>query len=308
MTDAAPSRRAGLGATVRDYLTLTKPRVMSLLLVTAYGGAVLAAGAFPSAALTLWIILGSALACGGASALNMWYEAELDRSMSRTSERPVAGGRVTPRAALLYGLALNAAAFAVLTLGANLLAAGLAMVGTVLYVGLYTAILKRSTVQNIVIGGAAGAMLPLVGYAAISGTLALDAFGLFAIVFFWTPPHFWALAILIRDDYARAGIPMLPVVRGDEAARRQILGYTVLMLALTTLFYFSTNRVGALYLIGSVVLGAGFIALALAAQRNRARPATARLYRYSLLHLFLLFLLIMADAGTGPGAPPTPLT
>lgn len=304
MTTSTAKFTGRIGPVVRDYISLTKPRVMSLLLVTAYGGAVLAARDIPPALLTLWVLLGGALASGGASALNMWYEEELDRSMSRTGKRPVAGGRVSPRAALTYGIALNIAAFAVLYFGTNILAASLALAGSALYVVLYTAILKRTTVHNIVVGGAAGAVPPLVGYAAVLGTLELDAFYLFAIVFFWTPPHFWALAILIRDDYARAGIPMLPVVQGDSAARWQILLYTVLMLALTTMFYFATTRLGAAYLIGSVVLGIGFIGFAVRAMMDQSRTSAARLYKYSLLYLFLLFALIIYDAATKVGDLP----
>lgn len=304
MTTSTASFTGRIGPVVRDYISLTKPRVMSLLLVTAYGGAVLAARDIPPALLTLWVLLGGALASGGASALNMWYEEELDRSMSRTGKRPVAGGRVSPRAALIYGITLNVLAFAVLYFGTNILAASLALLGSALYVVLYTAILKRTTVHNIVVGGAAGAVPPLVGYAAVLGTLELDAFYLFAIVFFWTPPHFWALAILIRDDYARAGIPMLPVVQGDSAARWQILLYTVLMLALTTMFYFATTRLGAAYLIGSVLLGVGFIAFAARAMVDQSRKSAARLYKYSLLYLFVLFALIIYDAATKVGDLP----
>lgn len=304
MTTSTARGTGRIGPVVRDYISLTKPRVMSLLLVTAYGGAVLAARDIPPALLTLWVLLGGALASGGASALNMWYEEELDRSMSRTGKRPVAGGRVSPRAALIYGITLNVLAFAVLYFGTNILAASLALLGSALYVVLYTAILKRTTVHNIVVGGAAGAVPPLVGYAAVLGTLELDAFYLFAIVFFWTPPHFWALAILIRDDYARAGIPMLPVVQGDSAARWQILLYTVLMLALTTMFYFATTRLGAAYLIGSVLLGVGFIAFAVRAMMDQSRKSAARLYKYSLLYLFILFALIIYDAATKVGDLP----
>ena len=304
MTTSTASFTGRIGPVVRDYISLTKPRVMSLLLVTAYGGAVLAARDIPPALLTLWVLLGGALASGGASALNMWYEEELDRSMSRTGKRPVAGGRVSPRAALIYGITLNVLAFAVLYFGTNILAASLALLGSALYVVLYTAILKRTTVHNIVVGGAAGAVPPLVGYAAVLGTLELDAFYLFAIVFFWTPPHFWALAILIRDDYARAGIPMLPVVQGDSAARWQILLYTVLMLALTTMFYFATTRLGAAYLIGSVLLGVGFIAFAARAMVDQSRKSAARLYKFSLLYLFVLFALIIYDAATKVGDLP----
>ena len=281
-----------------DYLALTKPRVMSLLLFTALGGSFLAARGVPPWQYIAAVLIGGALASGGASALNMWYEDDIDREMHRTDHRPVAAGRIRPINALLFGILLNVASFAVLYFFTNVLAASLALAGSALYVVLYTALLKRSTSQNIVIGGAAGAIPPLVGYAAVLGVLELEAWYLFAIVFFWTPPHFWALSLLIKDDYARARVPMMPVVAGESATRLQILFYTVLMLPLTVLYYFATTKLGQLYLILVIVLGLMFFGLAFRAWQTGERRDTARLYKFSLLYLFLLFIAVMLDATT----------
>ena len=285
----------GLRAVVADYVALTKPRVMSLLLVTAFGGMVLAAEGLPGAGLIATVILGGALASGGASALNHWLDRDIDRLMARTATRPVASERVSGRQALVFGLILNVLAFALLWWGANLLAASLAMAGSVFYVVVYTKWLKRTTTQNIVIGGAAGAVPPLVGWAAVTGGLALPAFYLFAIIFFWTPPHFWALALLIRRDYAAAGVPMLPVVAGEESTRRHILLYTLALMMLTVLLYLATDSLGLVYLISAIVLGLGFVAYALRLFRQTGPRAAAPIYRYSLLYLALLFAVIMGD-------------
>ena len=217
----------------RDYVALTKPRIMSLLLLTGAAGMFVGAQGLPDPALFVAMLVGLALACGGASALNHVLDRDIDRSMKRTSSRPVAEGRVSPELALEFGLALSALSFVLLASAVNVLTACLALVGNLFYVLVYTRWLKRSTPQNIVIGGAAGAVPPLVGYAAATGDLALPALFLFLIVFFWTPPHFWALALLIKRDYAAAKIPMLPVVRGDSETARQVLLYTVLLVGLT---------------------------------------------------------------------------
>ncbi len=284
-----------LRAIIGDYVALTKPRVMSLLLVTAFGGMVLAAEGLPGAGLIATVIIGGALASGGASSLNHWLDRDIDRRMARTSTRPVASERVTGRQALVFGLVLNVLAFALLWWGANLLAAGLAMAGSVFYVLVYTKWLKRSTTQNIVVGGAAGAVPPLVGWAAVTGGLTLPAFYLFAIIFFWTPPHFWALALLIRKDYAEAGVPMLPVVAGEASTRRHILLYTVALLMLTVLLGIATESLGMVYFISAIGLGLGFIAYAVRLFRQAGERAAAPIYRYSLLYLALLFAVIMGD-------------
>ena len=291
----ASSASGGLRTVISDYVALTKPRVMSLLLVTAFGGMVLAAEGLPGAGLIATVILGGALASGGASALNHWLDRDIDRLMARTATRPVASERMSGRQALVFGLILNVLAFALLWWGANLLAASLAMAGSVFYVVVYTKWLKRTTTQNIVIGGAAGAVPPLVGWAAVTGGLDLPAFYLFAIIFFWTPPHFWALALLIRRDYAEAGVPMLPVVAGEESTRRHILLYTLALMMLTVLLYLATDSLGLVYLTSAIVLGLGFVVYALRLFRQTGPRAAAPIYRYSLLYLALLFAVIMGD-------------
>src|SRR5438046_3767670 len=229
--------RAEATTTVRDLVALTKPAIMSLLLVTALGGMFLAAGGVPPFHLVLATMLGGAAASGGASALNHYFDRDIDERMRRTRRRPLPAQRVPDEWAIGIGIALNVIAFAVLAIWTNVLAASLAIAGTLFYIFVYTLWLKRSTVQNIVIGGAAGAIPPLVGWAAVTGSLDLEAWLLFAIVFFWTPAHFWALALLIRDDYARAGIPMLPVVRGEEATTRGILIYAISLVPLSLLLF-----------------------------------------------------------------------
>ena len=301
MTVGTAEGRQKLGSAARmilDYVALTKPRVMSLLLFTALGGSFVAARGVPPWQYIVVVLIGGALASGGASALNMWYEEDIDREMHRTDHRPVAGGRIRPLNALIFGIALNVASFVVFYVFSNVLAAALALAGSALYVVLYTALLKRSTAQNIVIGGAAGAIPPLVGYAAILGMLELEAWYLFAIVFFWTPPHFWALSLLIKDDYARAEIPMMPVIAGEAATRIQILLYTVLMLPLTALYYLATSKLGVMYLVSAILLGLIFVGLAARMWRTGERRDTANLYKYSLLYLFLLFTALMVDAAT----------
>ena len=301
MTEITAKSQPWIRATSRtllDYLILTKPRVMSLLLFTALGGSFIAARGVPPWQYIVVVLVGGALASGGASALNMWYEEDIDQEMHRTDHRPVAGGRIRPMNALIFGVALNIVSFAVFYFFTNILAASLAIAGSALYVVLYTALLKRTTTQNIVIGGAAGAMPPLVGYAAILGVLELEAWYLFAVVFFWTPPHFWALSLLIKEDYARAGVPMMPVVSGEAATRVQILLYTVLMLPLTVMYYFATSKLGVVYLVSAVVLGLVFFGLAFKLWRSGERKDTVNLYKFSLLYLFLLFVALMFDAAT----------
>src|SRR5204863_1466915 len=284
--------------TLRDLIALTKPAIMSLLLVTALGGMFLAAGGVPPFHLVLATMLGGAFASGGASALNHYFDRDIDERMRRTARRPLPGHRVSPRVAVALGVILNVLAFALLATVANVLAASLAIAGTLFYIFVYTLWLKRTTVQNIVIGGAAGAIPPLVGWAAITGSLDLAAWLLFAIIFFWTPAHFWALALLIRDDYERAGVPMLPVVRGDEATAWNILAYAASLLPLTLLL-FIVGGLGYVYLAVAIILGALFIAYAFRLLRSGAagRRAMARaVYLYSLLYLALLFVAIMVDS------------
>jgi protoheme IX farnesyltransferase len=287
----APAPTAG---SLRDYVTLTKPRIMVLLLITGAGGLFVGAGGLPALGLAVATLGGLALACGGASALNHVLDRDIDVSMQRTAGRPVAAGRVAPERALEFGVALMALSYVVLTSFVNVLTALLALAGGLFYVIVYTQWLKRTTPQNIVIGGAAGAVPPLVGYAAASGNLTLTALALFLIVFFWTPPHFWALALLIRRDYATAGIPMLPVVRGERETTRSILLYSVVLVGVTLLPVLG-RTLGVVYLVSAVALGLVFLWLALALRRETT-PARARtLFSYSLVYLALLFVAMAVD-------------
>jgi heme o synthase len=269
----------------RDYLTLTKPRIMSLLLVTGACGMVGGAHGWPGTARFAIAMTGLALACGGASALNHMLDADIDRLMGkRTEARPVAAGRVPPARALEFGLALSALSFVLLASAINLMTAVLALVGNLFYVLIYTRWLKRSTSQNIVIGGAAGAVPPLVGWAAGSGGhLSLPALFLFAIVFLWTPPHFWALALLLREHYARADVPML-----------QIVLYTV-ALVVATVVPFAVGSFGLVYLAGALILGGAFLVLAVRLRRETTKRGAALLFHYSLLYLALLFVFAAVD-------------
>ncbi|HYM63694.1 MAG TPA: heme o synthase [Gaiellaceae bacterium] len=278
-----------------DYLTLTKPRIMSLLLLTAAGGMLVGAGGVPSAGLLAATLGGLALACGGASALNHVLDRDIDRLMGkRTQGRPVAAGRIPPARALEFGLALSALSFVVLASFANVLAALLAVFGNLFYVLVYTRWLKRSTPQNIVIGGAAGAVPPVVGWAAATGNLALPALLLFLIVFFWTPPHFWALALLIRREYAAARVPMLPVVKGESETARSIVRYTLLLIGVT-LLPFLAHTVGWLYLASALILGGLFLLLAVELLRETTPARARRLFTYSLAYLALLFVALAVD-------------
>ncbi len=280
----------------RDYLTLTKPRIMTLLLLTGFCGMLVGARGLPGPGLIMATMAGLALACGGASALNHVLDADIDRLMGkRTRSRPVAAGRIPAPYALEFGLALSALSFALLAGVVNPLTAQLALVGNLFYVLVYTRLLKRSTPQNIVIGGAAGAVPPLVGWAAATGSLTLPALVLFAVVFLWTPPHFWALALLIKRDYAAAGVPMLPVVRGEDETARQIVLYTA-ALVVFTLAPALWGMFGLVYLVSAAALGVAFLWLAWRLRRERT-PARARLlFHYSLAYLALLFVAMALDA------------
>jgi protoheme IX farnesyltransferase len=290
---AALSRRPAIPTVLRDYLTLTKPKVQSLLLFTTITTMYVAGD--PSLGLVFLTCLGGALSAGGAGAINHAVDRDIDRTMARTADRPVASGRVSAAAATAFGLGLGTASFLLLALAVNPLAAALSLSGLLGYVCVYTLWLKRTTPQNIVIGGAAGAVPPLVAWAAVTGGLSGMAFYLFAIVFFWTPPHFWALSLLMKDEYAKAGIPMLPVVRGEEETRRQILLYTVLLYAVTQL-PFCAGGLGIAYLIPSMLLGAGFIYFSTRLYRARDRRWALKTYLYSLAYLALLFLSMAVAA------------
>ncbi len=276
-----------------DYLELTKPKVQSLLLLTT-ATTMLVAGS-PSLGLILLTCLGGYLSAGGAGAVNHFYDRDIDLAMARTADRPVPSGRVAPAAALAFGCVLAALGFLLLWTQVNLLAASLSFTGFLGYVFVYTVWLKRRTPQNIVIGGAAGAIPPLVGWAATTGTLSGTAVYLFAIVFFWTPPHFWALSILMKEEYARVGVPMLSVVRGEAETRRQILLYAVLLYAVTQL-PFCAGGFGVIYLVASLLLGGAFIGGAVRLQRRADRRTALQLYLFSLAYLALLFGAMVADA------------
>ena len=281
-------------AHARDYIALTKPRIISLLLVTTVATMIVAAPETLALSTVLWTMLGGYLAAGGAGAVNHYLDRDRDARMSRTQARPLVAGRIEPRHGLEFGIALGVVAFAQLALTVNFLAAVLALAGLLGYVFVYTMWLKPLTPQNIVIGGAAGAVPPLVGWAAATGGLALDALYPFAIVFLWTPPHFWALSLLIKDDYARTGVPMLPVVRGEDVTRRQIVIYAAILVAFS-LAPVATGLFGGIYLVAASVLGAGFLALAIRLQRRPSRAAALRLYLSSLAYLALLFTAMAVD-------------
>jgi heme o synthase len=288
-------------AKLRDYVALTKPNVMSLLLFTTLMAMLIAVGGIPSLALIAWTLLGGALAAGSSGALNMYFDRDIDGLMTRTKARPIPGGRIPARHAFAFGIALGLASFAVLSLAVNLLAATLALTGILFYVGVYTLWLKRTSVQNIVIGGAAGAIPPLVGWAAVTGHLGITALLLFAIIFIWTPPHFWALALIAKGEYAKVGIPMMPVVRGDAVTKRHIVAYSI-ALVLLTLALTPLHVMGNIYLICAVALNAVFMLYALRVASIGSIASERAMYRYSMLYLALLFGAMVIDRlGHGPG-------
>jgi protoheme IX farnesyltransferase len=297
-----PSVAGGAAArtaqTARDYIALTKPRVVVLLEVTTVFAMVMAARGWPGLALTAATVTGGWLAAGGAHAINCWFDRDIDASMGRTRTRPIPAGRIQPGSALAFGITLGVLAFALLATTVNLLAASLAIGGMLFYVLVYTMWLKRSSMQNIVVGGAAGAFPPLVGWAAVQGRLTLTALFLFAVVFYWTPPHFWALALLIRRDYASASVPMLPVIVGERETRRQILLYTV-VLVLVTIMPLLAHLFGTVYLVGAGLLDAVFLATAVVAVRDPSARAARRVFYYSMLYLALLFAVMAVDRVVG---------
>jgi heme o synthase len=293
--EASRATAAPLGLTqvVADYVTLTKPRVQLLLLLTTVTTMYVAGD--PSLGLVALTVIGGSLSAGGAAAVNHYWDRDIDAQMARTATRPVPSGRVSPRAALIYGLGLEVLSFALLATTVNLLSAFLALAGFLGYVLVYTIWLKRSTPQNIVIGGAAGAVPPLVGWSAVTGGLDPAALYLFAIVFYWTPPHFWALSLLMKDEYARVGVPMMPVVHGEAETRRQIVLYTIL-LGVLTLLPVAFGFFGAIYGAAAVALGGVFLTLAVRLQRRADRASALRTYLYSLLYLAILFGAMVLDA------------
>jgi protoheme IX farnesyltransferase len=299
-TGAAPAIESSRALQIlSDYVELTKPKVQSLLLLTTIATMYVAGD--PSPLLVALTCLGGYLSAGGAGAVNHWFDRDIDARMTRTATRPIPSGRVSPQAALTFGCTLAVLSLLELSLTVNPLAAALSFSGFLGYVFVYTMWLKRRTPQNIVIGGAAGAVPPLVGWAAVTGSVSGTAVMLFFIVFFWTPPHFWALSLLMKEEYGKVGVPMLPVVRGEQETRRQILLYSVLLYAVTQL-PFCAGGFGAIYLVASLVLGLGFVGGAVRLYRSAGRsPTIARrsalqLYLFSLAYLALLFCAMVADA------------
>jgi protoheme IX farnesyltransferase len=279
---------------VLRYVSLTKPRIIVLLLLTTLAPMIVAADGWPGWGLVLATLLGGALAAGGGNALNCYLDRDIDLLMGRTAWRPLPAGTLSPAQALRFGIALAVLSFVVYAVWVNLLAAVLAQVGLLYYVFVYTRWLKRTSPSNIVIGGAAGAMPPLVGWAAVTGDVALLPAWLFAIIFFWTPPHFWALALLIKTEYEKAGVPMLPIVAGEDETRWQILLYSLLLVAVTVVLY-SFHLAGLFYLGAALALGGLFVHYAIRLRREADRAAALRLYKYSLLYLALIFAAVVVD-------------
>ena len=279
----------------RDMLMLTKPVVVLLLLVTTYAGMVIGAKAWPSLSLTFWTLLGGFMAAGGSGAINQFIDRGDDQKMQRTQKRPIPSGRLTPGEGLAFGVGLALASFFIMVAFVNFLAALLSLAGIIYYVLIYSIFLKKTTVQNIVIGGGAGAIPPLVGWAAATGSLNLPSLFLFAVVFMWTPPHFWALALVRRNDYARAGVPMLPVVRGEKETRWQIFVYTLELVGLTLLLpLFGLG--GSIYFIGAFMLGGWLLYSAWKVWKQGGNKLAWKMYRYSSMYLAFIFVVLMVDA------------
>jgi protoheme IX farnesyltransferase len=291
LESAAIAGRKGL---LKDFFWLTKPIVVALLLVTTFTGMVIGIQTWPSFSLVFWTLLGGAMAAGGSGAINQYIDRYDDIRMQRTQKRPIPSGRLTPGEGLAWGIALCIGSFFLLVAFVNLLAALLSLAGMIYYVLLYSILLKKVSVQNIVIGGGAGAIPPLVGWAAAAGSLNIPSLFLFALIFMWTPPHFWALAIVRKNDYARAGVPMLPVVRGEVEARKQILIYTIELVVLTLILpLFGLGQ--SIYFISAVILGLWLLAAALKLWRVEGNKVAWKMYRYSSMYLAFLFVALMID-------------
>lgn len=291
---AIASPRLGVVGTLRAYLALTKPRIVVLLLVTTVPAMILAEGGWPSLWLILLTLVGGTLSAGGANAINCYIDRDIDGIMERTQGRPIPAGLIDPELGLVFGMCLGIAGFSVLAIGVNMLTALLATGALLFYVFVYTIWLKRDTAQNIVIGGAAGAIPPVTGWAAVTGSLDWPALVLFGIIFLWTPPHFWALASRYREDYAKASVPMLPVVASQAETNKQILLYSVALVA-STLVLVPVAGMGLLYLVAALLLGAGFIGYAIRLWRTPGQSASMSLFFYSLPYLGLLFVAVGLD-------------
>ena len=294
LNGAAPSASAGFRRVISDYVDLTKPRIMVLLLVTTAAAMVMAARGIPSLSLVFWTLLGGALASGSAAALNCIYDRDIDRVMRRTANRPLAAGRLTVFNAMVYAVILGVASFAILFFLVNPLAAWLSLGGNVYYVVIYTMWLKRTTPLNIVIGGAAGSVPPLVGWAAVTHQIGGPALGLFALIFLWTPPHFWSLALMTELDYHKANVPMLPNVSGQERTKREIIYYTIL-LVIASLILYPLHVMGPVYTAAAAVLGGIFLYDTIRAWRDPGRTWARRTFRFSLLYLALMCAIMVID-------------
>ena len=281
---------------IKDYTTLTKPKVNLLLVITALSAIFLASDSLPSISVLFAVIVGGTLASGGAGAINHSIDKDIDNTMKRTSKRPVAGERISKSNALLFGIVLNVASFIILTYLTNILAALMAISGTLFYVIIYSIWLKKKTYHNIVIGGAAGCFPPLVGWSAVTGDLSLSAWYLFAIIFFWTPPHFWALAMLMKDDYSKANIPMLPSVVGIEATFKPMTLHTVTLILLTLVMTFVNSKLSYIYFFSCLTIGTYYLFLTYRLYKDYDRQNNLKIYKFSLLYMMLFSVIVIADS------------
>ena len=281
---------------IKDYTTLTKPKVNLLLVITALSAIFLASENLPSIQVLIAVIVGGTFASGGAGAINHSIDKDIDNTMKRTSKRPVAGERISKLNALIFGILLNVASFTILSVLTNVLAAVMAISGTLFYVIIYSIWLKKKTFHNIVIGGAAGCFPPLVGWSAVTGDLSLSAWYLFAIIFFWTPPHFWALAMLMKDDYSKAKIPMLPSVVGIEATFKPMPLHTITLILLTLVMTFVNNKLGYFYFLSCASIGIYYLYLTYKLYKDYGRENNLKIYKFSLLYMMLFSVIVIADS------------
>ena len=281
---------------IKDYTTLTKPKVNLLLVITALSAIFLASDSLPSINVLTAVIVGGTLASGGAGAINHSIDKDIDNTMKRTSKRPVAGERISKSNALLFGIVLNVASFIILAYLTNILAALMAISGTLFYVLIYSIWLKKKTYHNIVIGGAAGCFPPLVGWSAVTGDLSLSAWYLFAIIFFWTPPHFWALAMLMKDDYSKANIPMLPSVVGIKATFKPMTLHTITLILLTLVMTFVNNKLGYIYFFSCLAIGTYYLFLTFKLYKDYDRQNNLKIYKFSLLYMMLFSVIVIVDS------------
>jgi len=281
---------------IKDYTTLTKPKVNLLLVITALSAIFLASENLPSIQVLIAVIVGGTFASGGAGAINHSIDKDIDNTMKRTSKRPVAGERISKLNALIFGILLNVASFTILSVLTNVLAAVMAISGTLFYVIIYSIWLKKKTFHNIVIGGAAGCFPPLVGWSAVTGDLSLSAWYLFAIIFFWTPPHFWALAMLMKDDYSKAKIPMLPSVVGIEATFKPVTLHTITLIMLTLVMTFVNNKLGYIYFLSCTIIGIYYLYLTYKLYKDYDRENNLKIYKFSLLYMMLFSVIVITDS------------